>query len=124
MSKTEITITGMTCGHCEMSVTNAIATLEGIPREALDALAAETQRRADVAIREGRFDKSLITVHNLDGTIALDREQFPRPSTTAESLAGLEGLDHLIWPGGVPAPPRSYHRNIPYLVDSLHQLII
>jgi acetyl-CoA C-acetyltransferase len=68
---------------------DAIATLEGIPREALDALAAETQRRADVAIREGRFDKSLIPVHNLDGTIALDREQFPRPSTTAESLAGL-----------------------------------
>jgi copper chaperone len=30
MSKTEITITGMTCGHCEMSVTNAIATLEGV----------------------------------------------------------------------------------------------
>ncbi len=30
MPKTEITITGMTCGHCEMSVTNEIATLEGV----------------------------------------------------------------------------------------------
>ena len=28
-------------------------------------------------------------VHNLDGTIALDREEFPRPQTTAESLAAL-----------------------------------
>ena len=37
---------------------DAIATLEGIPREALDAHAAESQRRAEVAIKEGRFDKS------------------------------------------------------------------
>ena len=68
---------------------DAIATIDGIPRTALDAHAAESQRRADVAIREGRFDKSLITVHNLDGTVALDHEEFPRPQTTAESLAAL-----------------------------------
>ncbi len=36
MSKTEITITGMTCGHCEMSVTNAIATLEGVESVKVD----------------------------------------------------------------------------------------
>ena len=65
---------------------DAIATLEGIPREALDAHAAESQTRADVAINEGRFDKSLVTVHNTDGSVALDHEEFPRPSTTAESL--------------------------------------
>ncbi len=68
---------------------DAIATLEGIDREALDALSAESQARADVAIKEGRFDRSLVPVHNLDGTVALDREQFPRPGTTAESLASL-----------------------------------
>ena len=68
---------------------DAIATLEGIPREALDALAAESQRRADRAIRENRFDKSLIPVLNMDGSVALDREEFPRPQTTAESLAAL-----------------------------------
>jgi acetyl-CoA C-acetyltransferase len=68
---------------------DAIASLEGIPREALDALAAESQLRADRAIREGRFARSLIPVFNLDGTIALDREEFPRPQTTAESLASL-----------------------------------
>jgi acetyl-CoA C-acetyltransferase len=66
---------------------DAIATIEGIPREDLDALAAESQARADQAIREGRFDKSLIPV--LDGSVALDREEFPRPGTTAESLAAL-----------------------------------
>jgi len=68
---------------------DAIATIEGIPREALDAHAAESQRRADIAIKEGRFEKSLIPVLNLDGTVALDHEEFPRPQTTAESLAAL-----------------------------------
>jgi len=69
---------------------DAIATLENIPRTALDAHAAESQARAARAIAEGRFDKSLIPVHNLDGTVALDREEFPRPGTTAESLAALK----------------------------------
>lgn len=68
---------------------DAIATLEGIPREALDAHAAESQRRAAVAIAEGRFDRSLVPVYNLDGTLALDLEEFPRPGTTADSLAAL-----------------------------------
>jgi acetyl-CoA C-acetyltransferase len=68
---------------------DAIASMEGIPREALDAQAAESQRRAAVAIAEGRFDKSLVPVLNLDGTVALDHEEFPRPSTTLESLSQL-----------------------------------
>jgi acetyl-CoA C-acetyltransferase len=68
---------------------DAIATLEDIPRSALDELAAGSQARADAAINEGRFDKSLIPVLNLDGSLALDREQFPRPGTTTESLAAL-----------------------------------
>ena len=68
---------------------DAIATLEGIPRSALDAHGAESQRRAEIAIKGGHFDKSLIPVHNLDGSLALDREEFPRPNTTAESLSQL-----------------------------------
>jgi len=68
---------------------DAIATLEGIPREDLDALAALSQARADVAIREGRFEKSLVPVFNRDGSLALDREEFPRPQTTVESLSAL-----------------------------------
>ena len=31
----------------------------------------------------------LVPVHNLDGTVALDREEYPRPGTTADSLASL-----------------------------------
>ncbi len=68
---------------------DAIATMDGISRESLDALAAESQARAAQAIAEGRFDRSLIPVLNLDGTLALDHEQFPRPGTTAEALAAL-----------------------------------
>ena len=68
---------------------DAIATLEKIDRRAVDELAAESQRRAEIAIKEGRFDRSLVPVHNLDGSIALDREEYPRPGTTADSLASL-----------------------------------
>ncbi len=68
---------------------DAIATIDGIPRPALDALAAGSQARAAVAIAEGRFDRSLVPVLNLDGSVALDHEEFPRPGTTVESLAAL-----------------------------------
>ncbi|MGB3804651.1 MAG: acetyl-CoA C-acetyltransferase [Sphingopyxis granuli] len=69
---------------------DAIATMEGISREALDALALVSQQRADKAIKEGRFAKSVVPVHNPDGSVALDREEFPRPETTAEGLAALK----------------------------------
>mgnify|MGYP003630780923 FL=1 len=69
---------------------DAIATLEGIDREALDNLAYVSQQRADRAIKEGRFDKSVVPVYNEDGSLALDHEEFPRPSTTMETLGGLK----------------------------------
>lgn len=69
---------------------DAIAAMEGISREAVDALGLESQRRADIAIKEGRFAKSLVTVYNEDGSVALDHEEFPRPQTTAEGLAALK----------------------------------
>lgn len=69
---------------------DAIATLEGIDREALDRLAYVSQQRAARAIEEGRFDKSVVPVYNEDGSLALDHEEFPRPSTTMETLGGLK----------------------------------
>ena len=69
---------------------DAIATLEGISRQAVDELALVSQQRADVAIREGRFDKSLVPVYREDGSLALDREEFPRPQTTMEGLSALK----------------------------------
>ena len=69
---------------------DAIATLEGIDRDAVDDLALVSQARAAQAIAEGRFDKSLVTVKNPDGTVALDHEEFPRPETTKEGLSELK----------------------------------
>jgi acetyl-CoA C-acetyltransferase len=69
---------------------DAIATLEGISRQAVDELALVSQQRAAKAIEEGRFDKSLIPVHREDGSLALDREEFPRPGTTLEGLSALK----------------------------------
>ena len=69
---------------------DAIATLEGIDRKAVDELALTSQQRAAKAIEEGRFSKSLVTVYNDDGSVALDREEFPRPTTTMEGLSNLK----------------------------------
>jgi len=68
---------------------DAIATLEGIDREAVDALAVVSQQRADHAIKNGHFSKSLVPVYNEDGSLALDHEEFPRPQTTMASLSEL-----------------------------------
>ena len=69
---------------------DAIATLEGITREAVDDLALVSQQRADFAIRHGHFAKSLVPVYREDGSLALDHEEFPRPQTTREGLAALK----------------------------------
>ena len=68
---------------------DAIATIEGISRRATEELAVESQRRADHAIRNGYFDRSLIPIVTADGSIALDREEYPRPQTTLDGLAAL-----------------------------------
>jgi acetyl-CoA C-acetyltransferase len=68
---------------------DAIATLEGIPRQALDELAASSQARAATAIAEGRFDRSLVPVHDTEGNVLLATEEYPRPGTTVDKLAQL-----------------------------------
>ena len=75
---------------------DAIATLEGIDRDAVDDLALVSQARAAQAIAEGRFDKSLITVKNPDGTVALEHEEFPRPETTKAGLAELKTVFSMV----------------------------
>ena len=69
---------------------DAIATLEGITREDVDKLALVSQQRAAVAIAEGRFDKSIVPVYREDGSVALDKDEFPRPNTTLEGLSALK----------------------------------
>ena len=79
---------------------DAIATLEGIDREAVDQLAVTSQERAKRAIDEKRFEKSVVPVRNDDGSIALDQEEFPRPGTTMETLSNLKTIFAMM--AGVP----------------------
>ena len=67
-----------------------IATIEGFSRDDVDRFALASQQRAKAAIEAGRFSKSLVAVRTLDGTVALDRDEYPRPQTTMEALGKLE----------------------------------
>ncbi|WP_437295517.1 acetyl-CoA C-acetyltransferase [Sorangium sp. So ce426] len=67
-----------------------IATIEGFSREDVDRFALESQRKAERAVGEGRFAKSLFTVVDLDGKPLLDRDEHPRAGATMEALAKLE----------------------------------
>lgn len=66
-----------------------IASLERFSRQECDELAAESQRRAEVARNEGRFDRSIVPILHDDGTVALDHDEHPRPGTTVADLANL-----------------------------------
>jgi acetyl-CoA C-acetyltransferase len=67
-----------------------IATLEGFSREDVDSFAVDSQAKAAKAQANGAFDRSLVPVRDRNGLLVLDRDEFPRPGTTLESLAGLK----------------------------------
>ncbi|MCO5118994.1 MAG: acetyl-CoA C-acetyltransferase [Burkholderiaceae bacterium] len=69
---------------------DAIAGMEGITRADVDALALDSQQKAAHAIAGKHFAKSLVPVYREDGSLALDHEEYPRPSTTMDVLAGLK----------------------------------
>ncbi|MDJ0869505.1 MAG: acetyl-CoA C-acetyltransferase [Myxococcota bacterium] len=66
-----------------------IATVEGFTREDCDQIGVDSQARAAAAIEAGRFDAALVPIRHDDGSLALDRDEHPRPGTTLEDLAGL-----------------------------------
>lgn len=69
---------------------DAIASMEGISRAALDAFGVESQQRAARAIANGWFDRSLVPVVDEDGTLLLSQDEYPRSDTTLEGLAALK----------------------------------
>jgi acetyl-CoA C-acetyltransferase len=83
-----------------------VATREGFSREELDAFAVRSQQRCQIAQKEGRFDKSLIRVVDLEGDTVLERDEHPRAGTTVESLASLaasfEATGAYVQKGGDP----------------------
>ncbi len=66
-----------------------IATREGFSRADVDAFALGSQRKAARAVEEKRFARSLVPVVDGDGRVLLDRDEGPRPDTSAEGLAAL-----------------------------------
>ncbi len=66
-----------------------LATLRGITRDDVDRFALASQRRAVEAIEHHRFDRSLVPVKDGNGLTILARDEYPRPDTTLEGLAGL-----------------------------------
>jgi acetyl-CoA C-acetyltransferase len=67
-----------------------IATIEGFTRDDVDAYAVRSQERASAAQAEGRFSGSVVPVLDINDQVVLDHDEFIRPGTTQETLAGLK----------------------------------
>jgi acetyl-CoA C-acetyltransferase len=66
-----------------------IATKYGFSRDDVDAFAVESQKRAAAAWQEGRFERSVISVKDVNGLTILAKDEHMRPNTTMQSLAQL-----------------------------------
>ncbi len=66
-----------------------IATEYGFSRDDADQLAVKSQQRAKAAWDEKRFDKSIVTVRDINGLPILDHDEYMRPQTDMQSLGGL-----------------------------------
>ncbi len=69
-----------------------VAARYGIDREAQDALALESQRRAARAIAEGRFKDQIVPVEiaSRKGTVVFDTDEHVRGDVTPEGLAKMK----------------------------------
>ena len=69
-----------------------VAEKYGVSREEQDAFAAESQRRAAVAVDEGRFAEEIVPVsvpQRKGPPVIVDRDEHPRPEVTPDGLARL-----------------------------------
>jgi copper chaperone CopZ len=72
MSKIEIAIKGMTCGHCSMTVTNELATIEGVANVQVDQAAGKATVEVDgvsneqlaAAVTEAGYEATGFTLVN------------------------------------------------------------
>lgn len=67
-----------------------IATEYGFSRDDADALAVESQNRAEAAWKDNRFEKSIMTVKDVNGLTILDRDEYMRPGTDMQALGALK----------------------------------
>jgi acetyl-CoA C-acetyltransferase len=78
-------------GHMGVTAEN-LAAKWGFTREQQDAFAVESQKRAAVAIAEGRFKSQIvpITFQTRKGDVVFDTDEHPKAGTTMESLAKMK----------------------------------
>ncbi|TMV82819.1 acetyl-CoA C-acetyltransferase [Thioclava sp. BHET1] len=67
-----------------------IATEYGFTRDQADAFAVESQRRAAIAWKEGRFSKSVMVLRDQNGVPILDHDEYMRPGTDMQTLGALK----------------------------------
>lgn len=69
-----------------------VAVRYGISREQQDVLAAESHRRAAMAIGEGRFKEQIVPVEikTRKGVVLFDTDEHVRAATTVETLAAMK----------------------------------
>ncbi|HXH02041.1 MAG TPA: acetyl-CoA C-acetyltransferase [Candidatus Competibacteraceae bacterium] len=86
---------GLVCAmnHYHMGITaeNLVAKY-GISREEQDAFAAASQAKAIAAIEAGKFKEEIVPVsvpQRKGDPLLFDRDEFPKPGTTVETLAKL-----------------------------------
>ncbi|MFV0533938.1 MAG: beta-ketothiolase BktB [Cumulibacter sp.] len=77
-------------GHMGITAEN-LAEKWDITRAQQDELAAESHRRAAVAIEEGRFASQIVPIvkKSRKGEVVIDTDEHVRPGTTVETLAGM-----------------------------------
>src|SRR5262245_4409823 len=70
-----------------------VASRYKVSRADQDAFAAESQQRAERAIKDGRFKAEIVPVpipQKKGDPLVVDTDEYPRAGTTAEKLAGLK----------------------------------
>ncbi len=86
---------GLMCaiGHCHMGMTaEEVARRYRISREDQDRFAAESQQRAERAIKSGAFADEIVPVtipQKKGDPVRVVTDEYPRPGTTVEKLAAL-----------------------------------
>jgi acetyl-CoA C-acetyltransferase len=87
---------GLTCAmnDCHMGITaEEVASRYGVSRADQDAFAAESQRRAGRALRDGSFKAEIVPVdvpQRKGDPVRVEVDEYPRPGTTVEKLAALK----------------------------------
>jgi len=83
--------TNMACDFIPQGIgADLIATIDGYSRADVDQFADQSQKKAAAAQANGYFDKSIIPVKDKAGVVILDKDEFIKPTTTAEGLSALK----------------------------------